>query len=119
MIITIFIDRYYSYKQWKNFEDILSSRKKKKRKIFLFKLVQGTVAERHGYKLQAVSKRHNVLLKTSLEHTRQVKDLVFSCRLVRLLQFQVFYVCTISTSKNRENKNVNIRQKKINKNKKC
>ena len=70
------------------------------------------MAERHGYKLQAVSKRHNVLLKTSLEHTRQVKDLVFSCRLVRLLQFQVFYVCTISTSKNRENKNINIRQKK-------
>ena len=64
-------------------------------------------------------KAHNVLLKTSLEHTRQVKDLVFSCRLVRLLQFQVFYVCTISTSKNRENKNINIRQKKINKNKKC
>lgn len=32
MIITIFIDRYYSYKKWKNFEDILSSRKKKKRK---------------------------------------------------------------------------------------
>ena len=103
----------------KNFEDILSSRKKKrKEKIFLFKLVQCTVAERHGYKLQAVSKRHKVLLESSLEHTRQVKDLVFSCRLVRLLQFQVFYVCTISTSKNRENKNINIRQKK-NKNKKC
>ena len=32
MIITIFIDRYYTYKKWKNFEDILSSRKKKKRK---------------------------------------------------------------------------------------
>lgn len=80
MIITIFINRYYSYNQWKNFEDIPSSRKiKRKEKIFLFKLVQCTVAARHGYKLQAVSKRDKVLLKTSLEQTRQVKDLVFSC----------------------------------------
>lgn len=103
----------------KSLKTFFRQEKKRKEKIFLFKLVQCTVAERHGYKLQAVSKRHNVLLKTSLEHTRQVKDLVFSCRLVRLLHFQVFYVCTISTSKNRENKNINIRQKKINKNKKC
>lgn len=77
-MITIFINRYYSYNQWKNFKDTALKRKKKE-KIFLFKLVQCTVAARHGYKLQAFSKRDKALLKTSLEHTRQIRNLVFSC----------------------------------------